>query len=183
MKRSIGCKQLLLGLTLALAVTGCANGKANPDPGGQRNAQGGSNAGTPAPRQLQVKTYFADENLDKLIERETTITYASDAEKYKAALEALKTAPEASLSPLSKGITFKSAVFRNGHVVVDLSIADNGRLGAPGEQLLVDSIRKSMFQFGEVQTVDLLVDGKQTESLMGHVSLTHPYKRNERIGQ
>lgn len=177
MKRKFGYKQLLLGLTLTIAVTGCANAKTTPDP-----AASGSGNGTgteaPAAKQLKVKAYYADDKLDRLIEREASITFTSDADKYKAALDALKTPPEASLSSLSRGITYRSATNQNGNVTVDLSIAENGRLGAPGEDLLVQSISKSLFQFSEIQTIEVLLDGKKTESLMGHVSLPYPIKRN-----
>lgn len=177
MKRKFGYKQILLGLTLTLAVTGCANAKTKTDPAASGSGTG-TNTETPAAKQLKVKTYFADDNLDKLIERDANVTFASDADKYKAALNALKTPPEGSLSSLSKGITYRSVTNQSGNLTVDISIADNGRLGAPGEDLLVQSIRKSLFQFSEVQTIELLLDGKKVESLMGHVSLPHPMKRN-----
>ncbi|TMV51196.1 GerMN domain-containing protein [Paenibacillus mesophilus] len=177
MKRKFGYKQLLLGLTLTLAMTGCANAKTKTDPAASGSGTG-TKTETPAAKQLKVKTYYADDNLDKLIEREANVTYATDADKYKAALDALKTAPEASLSSLSKGITYRSVTNQSGNLTVDISIADNGRLGAPGEDLLVQSIRKSLFQFSEVQTIEVLLDGKKIESLMGHVSLPHPMKRN-----
>jgi hypothetical protein len=177
MKRKFGYKQILLGLTLTLAVTGCANAKTKTDPAASGSGTG-TNTETPAAKQLKVKTYYADDNLDKLIEREANVTFASDADKYKAALDALKTPPEASLSSLSKGITYRSVTNQSGNLTVDISIADSGRLGAPGEDLLVQSIRKSLFQFSEVQTIEVLLDGKKMESLMGHVSLPHPMKRN-----
>ena len=34
-----------------------------------------------------------------------------------------------------------------------------------------------MFQFEEVQQIELTVDGQQVESLMGHVDLEHPMNR------
>ncbi|PYI54840.1 GerMN domain-containing protein [Paenibacillus flagellatus] len=179
MKRSFGYKHIVVGVAVALALTGCANAKTKTDPAPSGTTHGAKpNDGAPAAKQLTIKTYYADDNLDKLIEREATITFASDSDKYKAALNALKTSPDASLSSLSKGIDYRSAAFKDGQVVVDLAIAAEGRLGSPGEQLLVESIRKSLFQFAEVQSIDVLVEGKQTESLMGHVSLPHPIKRN-----
>lgn len=177
MKRKFGYKQILLGLTLTLAVTGCANAKTTPGPATSGTGTG-TNTETPAAKQLKVKTYYADDNLDKLIEREANVSFSADAEKYKAALDALKTPPEAALSSLSKGITYRTVTNQNGNLTVDITIADNGRLGAPGEDLLVQSIRKSLFQFSEVQTIEVLLDGKKAESLMGHVSLPHPMKRN-----
>ncbi|MEF3301725.1 GerMN domain-containing protein [Paenibacillus sp. GYB003] len=179
MERKFGYRQLLLGVTLALAVTGCAKAK-TPDSAANGSGSGtGPGAQTEAPsvKQLKVKTYYADDNLDKLIEREATVSIKDDADKYAAALNASKTPPEATLSSLSKGITYRTVKYDGGGVTLDISIADSGRLGAPGEDLLVQSIRKSLFQFSEVQSIEVLVDGKKTESLMGHVSLPHPMKR------
>lgn len=176
MKRRFGYKHILLGLTIAIAVTGCANTKTNNPT--NENQAGGTQVETPAAKQLKVKTFYTDDNLAKLFEREASITYTADADKYKAALDALKTSPDTSLFPLSKGITYRTAKLENGNLTIDLSIANEGRLGAPGEDLLVESIRNSMFQFAEVKTIEILVDGKKTESMMGHVSLPHPIKRN-----
>lgn len=176
MKRKFGYKQILLGVTLALAVTGCANANTKQDPVSGSGAATGTE--TPSAKQLAVKTYFVDDNLDKLIERQATVSVKADADKYAAALNALKTPPEAALSSLCQGITYRTATNDKGNVTIDLTIADNGRLGAPGEELLLQAIRQSMFQFSEVQTIDILVDGKKTESLMGHMSLDHPIKRN-----
>jgi hypothetical protein len=176
MKRRFGYKHILLGLTLSIAVTGCANTKPN-NPTNETQG-GGTPVETPAAKQLKVKTFYTDDNLDKLFEREANITYTADSDKYKAALDALKTSPDAKLFPLSKGITYRSAKLDSGNLTIDLSIASDGRLGAPGEDLLVESIRNSMFQFTEVKTIEILVDGKKTESMMGHVSLPHPIKRN-----
>lgn len=178
MKRKFGYKQLLLGATLALAVTGCANANNNQNPVPNDRTGAGTNTETPSAKQLKVKTYYADDNLDKLIEREASVTIKNDEDKYEAALNASKTPPESALSALSKGITYRSVKYDNGKVTLDITIADTGRLGAPGEDLLVQSIRKSLFQFSEVQSIEVLVDGKQTESLMGHVDLPHPMKRN-----
>ncbi|RKN72401.1 GerMN domain-containing protein [Paenibacillus ginsengarvi] len=177
MKREFGYKHILLGVTLALAVTGCANAKTTPPPATTGTGTG-TNVETPSAKPLTLKTYYADDNLDKLIERQTSVTVQNDSDKYAAALNALKTPPETALSSLSKGITYRSVKFDKGNVTIDLTIADTGRLGAPGEDLLLQSIRKVLFQFSEVQSIEVLVDGKKIESLMGHVSLPHPIKRN-----
>ncbi|MDF2721522.1 MAG: GerMN lipoprotein LpqB [Paenibacillus sp.] len=177
MMRKFGNKQLLLGFTLAIALTGCASAPKTAEPA-KTGSEVGAKTEAPSAKQLKIKTYFADDKLDKLNEREATVTYTADNDKYKAALEALKTSPEPSLSSLSKGITYRSVTNENGNLTVDITIADSGRLGAPGEDLLLQSIRKSLFQFTEVQTIELLLDGKKQESLMGHMSLPHPMKRN-----
>ncbi|MNJ00980.1 hypothetical protein D3C73_1604640 [compost metagenome] len=50
-------------------------------------------------------------------------------------------------------------------------------MGSGGEVLLMDALKKAVFQFSEVQALDILVDGKIVDSLMGHVELEHPIKR------
>ncbi|GAA3405002.1 GerMN domain-containing protein [Paenibacillus hodogayensis] len=177
MKRRFGYKQILLGVTLALAVTGCANAKTKSEPP-VTGAGPGTNTEAPAAKQLKVKTYFTDDNLNSLIEREATVSIKEDADKYEAALNALKVPPEGTLSSLSKGITYRSVKNDKGNLTIDIAIADTGRLGAPGEDLLLQSIKKALFQFNEVQTIDILVDGKKLDSLMGHMDLEHPMKRN-----
>jgi hypothetical protein len=34
-----------------------------------------------------------------------------------------------------------------------------------------------MFQFPEVNTLDILLNGEKVESLMGHMDLPHPFKK------
>jgi hypothetical protein len=41
----------------------------------------------------------------------------------------------------------------------------------------MQAIPKTLFQFQEVKTIELLVDGKKLDSLMGHVDLPHPIPR------
>ncbi|PYE48021.1 GerMN domain-containing protein [Paenibacillus barcinonensis] len=56
-------------------------------------------------------------------------------------------------------------------------IPDEARLGAGGELLFLAVLQQTMFQFEEVHSIQLLVDGQQTESLMGHVELQNPILR------
>jgi copper chaperone len=44
-------------------------------------------------------------------------------------------------------------------------------------RLSLDAIQKTLFQFPEVDAIEILSGGKQTDSLMGHVELSHPIKR------
>ncbi|MFK7695770.1 GerMN domain-containing protein [Paenibacillus sp. HJGM_3] len=171
-------------LLLAVSAAGCGSKPTTP-------------AGTPAPtstpvatqpvqpastpketlKEAKIKAYYSDTDLTKLVEKETSISYAADADKYKLALQKLQAAPDTTVLPLMKGITIQSAKLENSQVTVNMTISDQGRLGSPGEALLLDALKKTLFQFSEVQTIELLVDGKQTESLMGHMDVPHPMKR------
>ncbi|MNY78319.1 hypothetical protein D3C86_2185150 [compost metagenome] len=59
-----------------------------------------------------------------------------------------------------------------------MKIPEDAHLGASGEDLALQALLKTSFQFDEVKTVDILVDGKSVDSLMGHVELEHPFSRN-----
>lgn len=167
-------------LLLAISATGCGS---KPTPAKVPAAPAATPAATqpvqPAStsKETKIKTYYADTELSKLVEKESSITYDADSDKYKKTLQKLKTVPDASVIPLFNAITIQSAELQSGLLTVNMTISDQGRLGAPGEALLLDAFKKAIFQFSEVTTIELLVDGKKTESLMGHMDVPHPIKR------
>ncbi|WP_135557736.1 GerMN domain-containing protein [Paenibacillus cymbidii] len=124
-----------------------------------------------------IRVYYGDLDAMKLVEQETTIRYGADAAKYEAAFNALRQSPDSKQVALLAGVALLSAKAESGNLTLDVKVEDTGRLGAPGEQLLLDALRKTMFQFEELKTFDVLVGGKKTESLMGHMDLPHPFAR------
>lgn len=125
-----------------------------------------------------IKAYYGDEQQTQVVEKQVSISYKDDKDKYTTALWTLKKAPENSkLVPLAEALGFKSAVLKDHKLTVDVTVSGEGRLGAPGEQMLLEALKKTCFQFPEVETIDILVDGKPADSLMGHMELPHPIKR------
>ncbi|WP_127586559.1 GerMN domain-containing protein [Paenibacillus koleovorans] len=170
-------------LLLAISATGCgskptpaATPSTTPSPTPTATASQ-TVSPAPSPKQLKVKAYYADPEITKLVEKEATITYEADADKYRKAFQQLQTAPDTASVSLFKGVNVQSAALANGLLTANVTISDQGRLGAPGEALLLDALKKTMFQFSEVQSIELLVDGKKAETLMGHMDLPHPIKR------
>ncbi|GLX68904.1 GerMN domain-containing protein [Paenibacillus glycanilyticus] len=124
-----------------------------------------------------IKIYYADTELEKLVEQDRNVTFDSDEELVKEALNALqKDGPDGTVS-LWKPIPIKSVKLADNAVTIDIELPDEARLGAPGEQMLLDSLGQTLFQFEFVQSYDLLVDGQAPESLMGHFDLDHPTVR------
>ncbi|MGG2200461.1 GerMN domain-containing protein [Paenibacillus validus] len=181
---------------LAVVLSGC--GQAKPLNGTQPNqtaeqpahqteqgqtSGGGSNSQAPAAASEQskiskvIKTYYSDAEFTKLVEQQAKIEFKNEADQYLTALNQLKKTPDDTTISLCKEISFKSAVLKDGQVTVDLSLPDAARLGSPGEEMLLDALKKTLFQFSEVKTIEILLDGKQVESLMGHMELPHPIKR------
>lgn len=125
-----------------------------------------------------IKIYYPDDELMELGEQTAHIQYENDSKKAEAAFLALKKDGSNGEVSLWKDIELLSAkVEDGGAVVLDVHVPDEARLGAPGEVLALEAIQKTMFQFDGFQSLDILVDGKQTESLMGHDTLEHPYKK------
>ncbi|GJM74873.1 hypothetical protein HMSSN036_70890 [Paenibacillus macerans] len=66
----------------------------------------------------------------------------------------------------------------NGELALDIELPDEARLGAGGEALAIDALKKTMFQFDEVKQIEVTVGGEKVESLMGHADLEHPITRS-----
>ncbi|MFX3646571.1 MAG: GerMN domain-containing protein [Paenibacillus sp.] len=127
-----------------------------------------------------ITVFYTDEEELELHKASAEISYASDDAKYKAAFESLQQSKDSKLVPLwSKEIELKSVQFKDGALTLDIHMPDTARLGAGGESYALDALKQTFFQFDEVKSLDLLVDGQQTESLMGHVDLEHPMTRSE----
>jgi hypothetical protein len=125
-----------------------------------------------------INTYYTDDQMMDLKQVSKEISYSEDTQKYEAALKTLQDSGNADLFALWEKVIFKSVKFADGELTVDITLPDEARLGAGGESLAIDSLKQTMFQFTEVKTIELLVDGAQVDSLMGHVELEHPMTRN-----
>jgi spore germination protein GerM len=125
----------------------------------------------------QINVYFGNEDGSGLTEKMATLHFTTPSSKYLSALNALKQSDDSKAVSLCPNFTFKTAEWKDGNLTIDLSFTPNDQLGANGESLLMQAIPKTLFQFDEVKTIDLLVDGKKLDSLMGHVDLPHPLTR------
>lgn len=130
-------------------------------------------------KQLQVKAYYSDQDEMKLVEKVVTISVEKDSDAYEAALKALQKSEDPKAIPLFDDLKFTSVKFdaAKGEMKLDLAFGPKTQLGAPGEELFVQALKKTIFQFPEVKTLYVLKDGKQVDSLMGHLELPYPMKR------
>ncbi|WP_094093264.1 GerMN domain-containing protein [Paenibacillus physcomitrellae] len=127
-----------------------------------------------------MKLYYADKDFMELQEATRDISYEAsedNAGKYKAAFEGLQQSGTSDLISLWEKVQLLSVAFADGEVTLDIHLPDEARLGADGELMALDSLQKTMFQFDEVKSIELLVDGKKLETLMGHADLLHPMTR------
>ena len=164
---------LLIGTLILVGMTGCTDsGK-----GSETESQA---------LDYPVKLYFAStvfvmegqdgENGELMSPMESTVS-AVPGGQYIAALNALKLPPEdeAYSTVISENIHFLNAEVDNSGVArVDIS-SENLDGGSLTEILFVDQVVYTLTQsFEEVKSVQFLVDGKEAESLMGHVETSVP---------
>jgi len=171
-----GQKQLLVG-GAAPQSTSQVTSPAVPTPQPTPTA---SPQSTQAPlHEKKVKAYYSDPDEMKLVEKEVTVSYKQDSGMYEAAFNALKSSHDANAVSLFDDMAFTSVKLdaAKGELHIDMKFGPKTQLGAPGEDLFLQALKKTAFQFPEVKTLYVLKDGKQVESLMGHLELPYPIKR------
>ena len=94
----------------------------------------------------------------------------------------LAAAPTSLHSPIPQGTTLKGVfVSEAGEAFVDLSpeAAANHPGGSMGELFTIYSIVNALtVSLPSVRTVQILIDGREVETLAGHVDLRHPLPKN-----
>lgn len=173
---------LLAVIILSAAIVGCGvQDKPQNNPGSEIGETAPTASPTPAPtatiNEREAIIYLTDAELVETVENPVKLSYETDLDLVKAALTELqKDAGENALA-LWKPIEIKSVELTDGQVTVDIHLPDEARLGAPGELLVIETLKKTLFQFDFVQAIELLNDGEKVETLMGHVELEYPMNR------
>lgn len=157
------------------------NGDTETNAPERNNSNSSSNTGSTGAENdvitASIETYFTDDQMMELIKESKQITYKQEKDKYLTALQALQSS-DTQLFSLWGKVQFHTADLKEGQLVIDITLPDEARLGAGGEALALDALKQTIFQFSEVQSIELLVDGVQVDTLMGHVELEHPMNRN-----
>jgi spore germination protein GerM len=104
-------------------------------------------------------------------------------DKHIEALEALFAGPPEGLGlinifPVGTGV--RNFTLKDGAAVIDLNQrAARLNVGSQGEALAVASIVDTLTKFPDVYQVKILIEGKEVESLAGHVDLTGAFYYDE----
>lgn len=125
-----------------------------------------------------ISAYYTDPQQMDLVKADASISFSNDTEKYSEAFKSLQNSDNPERVALWSGIELTSLKFTDGQIVMDIHKPDEAQLGAGGEALAISALTQLFFQFEEVKSIELLVDGEQVESLMGHVDLEHPFTRD-----
>lgn len=130
---------------------------------------------------MEVTVYYPDQSGMSLIPVKREIKFSDDKQKYIETVNLLLENPtEEDLTKIfPKGAKFNSVTLDNDTAVVDLDsgITKNFVGGSTGEEFLINSIVDTLTDFEEVKQVRFLIDGKEVETLAGHMDLSEPIKR------
>jgi hypothetical protein len=161
---------------------GC--GKSKPVAPAESVVPQGTASASPAPtstpeaaKPVILTLYYGNVQGDELVHKDVTLEPALPSSIYLEALNALTKSPDDQSVALFDGFTFLSAEQKDSMLTIDLTLPKESQLGAPGEDLLLNSLKKTMFQFKEINEIEVLVDGQKVQSLLGHMELPHPIKR------
>lgn len=159
------------------SATATPQATSTPEPTATAAPEATAKPDAPEKQSLNIKVFYTDPQQTDLVPGEAKISFKDANEKYTEVFKALQNSSKDDQIPLWNKIELKSLKFSNGQVVMDIHKPDEAQLGAGGEALAISALSQTFFQFDEVKNIDVLVDGEQVESLMGHVDLVHPMTR------
>uniref|UniRef100_A0A7V3YLA6 GerMN domain-containing protein n=1 Tax=Candidatus Caldatribacterium californiense TaxID=1454726 RepID=A0A7V3YLA6_9BACT len=137
----------------------------------------------PRVEEMEVVVYFANADFTALVGEKRRIV--RDERWMERVIGELLKGPENKdlFNALPPG-TRLNAVFVEGKTAyVDLSaeMAKNQSGGTSQEFLSVYAIVDTLTAFPEIEAVKILIDGKETKTLCGHIDISVPLRRDERI--
>jgi spore germination protein GerM len=142
----------------------------------QSDTQSSQKAESPAAKQ-QIRTYYSDDQAMGLKEQTKEIEWKEPTQKYAAAFQLLTHSSDANLIALWEGDSVQKASLSNGLLTIDIKEEHSIGEGSSAERLKVLSVLKTMFQFPEIEKVQILINGKTSETLSGHLEIQHPFTR------
>ena len=141
-------------------------------------------AATPPGRKIKARLFYVGEDGTRLTSVERDVAYGDSAEEQAREIIAAQIAPavEPLVSAIPPGTTLRAVfITRTGDAYVDVS--REARAAHPGgtvdELLTVYTIVNALtVNLPAVNAVQVLVDGKEVDTLSGHIDLRRPLAKN-----
>ena len=129
---------------------------------------------------MDISVYYPDVNATGLVAVTKTVK-AQEADKYLAAVEALLagTDDKKLTAVFPKKAKLRKVSVSGGVAKVDFdkNLTTGFVGGSTGEEMLVGSLVNTLTEFPEIKKVQILVEGKEIDSLSGHLDLSRPVER------
>lgn len=142
-----------------------------------------SNGGQSFQETMRITTYQATKDAMHLAP-ETYVVLAND-HPAQTALELLTagTNSQELISVIPPGTKVLSVKIKDHIAYADFNdkIVKNNPGGSTSEMLLVAAIVDTLTEFSEVQKVQILVDGIKADTISGHMDISEPLSRSEKI--
>ena len=139
-------------------------------------------------RKIKARLFFVADDGRTLMSVEQDVAFAESPVDQAKAIVAAQIAPvaEPRVSAIPPGTTLRSLFLTGSEAYVDLSreLSANHPGGSMYERLTVETIVGALTaNLPAVTSVQLLVDGKELDTLAGHISLSRPMVPNDAIRQ
>ncbi|MBP2645961.1 MAG: Lipoprotein LpqB, GerMN protein [Firmicutes bacterium] len=84
---------------------------------------------------------------------------------------------------LPPGTKLRGVSVKNGVAYVDFNekLIKGSNEGSTGEMLMVAAIVNTLTEFSEIDKVQIMVEGKKVDTLAGHMDVSEPLSRSEKI--
>ena len=135
----------------------------------------------PEPGTMRIKVYRGSSDAKWLLPE--VFQVKKNDHPARTAMELLAAPPQGSgmAGLLPQEAKIKGLWIKDEIAYVDFSEAITQSAGSTSERLLVAAIVNTLTEFPEVQSVQLLVEGKRRATLQGHVDISEPLSRSEKI--
>ena len=129
---------------------------------------------------MDISVYYPDVNATGLVAVTKTVK-AQEADKYQAAVEALLagTDDKKLTAVFPKKAKLRKVSVSGGVAKVDFdkNLISGFVGGSTGEEMLVGSLVNTLTELPEIKKLQILVEGKEIDSLSGHLDLSKPVER------
>ena len=132
--------------------------------------------------ETEIVLYFADDNGQFLIPETRRIKKTNNDLAKQAVLELIKGPASSNLYPTIPPTTIINALYISDRIAyIDFSpeLIKNHPGGSTGELLTVNSLVLTLTSFPDIDKVQILVDGRSKDTLVGHVDVSMPLERDE----
>ncbi|ORU01310.1 spore germination-like protein [Anaerovibrio sp. JC8] len=174
---------VLMIVLMTLVVAGCDKDN-NPQTNKNTNTVVENKTEKTADEKIKVKVYFPNNDATRLVAVEKTVK-TSGTNKYKAVMEALMEGTNDSklsvVMPKQAKLLGVSVSGDTAKVDFDKALVKNFNGGSTGEEFLVGSIVNTLTEFPEIKKVQITIEGRNVESIKGHMDTSKPLPRMDEL--